>query len=93
MDESYAGASNELGEAETRLTYSGNPVRYILKLLWRTPYAKAEGELQVALVRSGTKEQITDFIAEWLLKFPDPDLMTEALEKCNGKLPEGDRLF
>jgi hypothetical protein len=45
------------------------------------------------LARSGTKEEIVAFIAEWLLKFPDPDLVSEALDRCNGKLSEALRLF
>jgi hypothetical protein len=92
-----AEEENSQGGAEAKLTYLRDG-RYILALSWRTPNAKTEtgpdvGEFRMALIRSGTKEQVTAFIEEWLLKFPDPDLMTEALEKCNGKLPEGERLF
>jgi hypothetical protein len=84
-----AEAENAQGGAEAKITFS-RP-RYIVTLTWK---AIPDGEeFYMILARSGPKETITAFIEEWLLKFPDPDLMTEALEKCNGKLPENIRLF
>jgi hypothetical protein len=57
-------------------------------------WASSDGtNFRMVLARSGTKEEITAFIGEWLLKFPDPDLVSEALDKGNGKLPEALRLF
>jgi hypothetical protein len=88
-----AGAANDRGEAETRLAYGGKPLRYILTLQWAKAVSPDGGDFHIALVRSGPKEEITAFIEEWLLKFPDSDLVSQALDRCNGKLPEDMRLF
>jgi hypothetical protein len=87
-----ATAENDRGNAETKLAYWGKPARYILTLSWKN-YAKTEGEIHMTVVRSGPREEIITFVEEYLLKFPDPDLVSEALQKCNEKLPEDLRLF
>jgi len=85
-----AEVENAKGGAEAKITYARDG-RYSLFLTWKA--IPDDGEFHMVLARSGTKETITEFIGEWLLKFPDPDLMSQALDKGNGKLHEGIRLF
>jgi hypothetical protein len=85
-----AEAENAKGGAEAKITHSGK--RYVLTLTWAKENSDGE-DFRMILARSGPKETITNFIAEHLLKFPDADLVSEALSKCNEKLPEDIRLF
>ena len=85
-----AEAENAKGGAEAKLAYSKE--RYSLFLTWAKENSDGE-DFRMVLARSGPKETITAFIAEWLLKFPDADLVSQALDRCNEKLPEALRLF
>jgi hypothetical protein len=88
-----AEALNQRGQAEAKLAYWGKPARYILTLQWKKAGSPDGGEFLMSLVRSGPREEIITFVEEYLLKFPDADLMSEALQKANEKLPEDLRLF
>jgi hypothetical protein len=39
--------------------------------------------------RRGTREEVADFIEEWLLRCPDSELLAEAIEKLYMALPPG----
>jgi hypothetical protein len=90
MTEAHAAeAHNDRGEAEAKVTYQRDG-DYSVFLTWASSDG---GKFRMILARGGPKETITEFLNEWLLKFPDADLVSQALDRCNEKLPEGVRLF
>ena len=87
----HALVENDRGYVKVTLENLGGIKNLRLSLEWLTDerhFPQKSGGFSWRVERSGTRQDLAQFIEIWVPKCPDPDLLNQGLAKLNKQVPE-----